>query len=114
MNVPGTSPWTDTHLKVTEGERINVTATGQITNSPGHFNGPDGAVGHLGIFSILGGDNHHAALIGLVAGSGSMFLVGANYNGLAAGTGELYLGINDVGVGNNSGQYSVTIRLQQS
>jgi hypothetical protein len=114
VTVPGTKPWTDTHMKVTKGERINITATGQITNAPGRFNGPGGAVGNLAIYSILGGGNHHAALIGLIAGTNSVFLIGADYNGLAAGDGELYLGINDVGVNNNSGEYTTTVRLQQS
>ena len=58
--------------------------------------------------------DRHAALIGLVAGANTPFFVGANYNDIAPATGRLYLGINDVGVDNNSGKYTATVRLQQS
>jgi len=109
------SPWTGTGLTVTKGERINIVATGQIAPGPGKFCDPDGYVAdNLDVVSIIGGGQHHAALIGLVAGSGLPFFVGANYNNLAPATGRLYVGINDVGLTNNSGQYAVTVRLQQS
>lgn len=114
VSVLGTSAWTDTGLKVTVGERINVTATGTVDNAPGSTNGPDGSPAvAFDIYSIIGG-GHHAALIGLVAGTTGPFLVGATYNGVAPGTGELYLGINDVGVANNGGKFTVSVRLQQS
>ena len=110
----GAAAWTDTGLKVTAGERINITASGQIMAGPGQPCGPDGiAQATLDIFSLIGG-GHVAALIGLVAGSSTPFLVGASYNGVAPASGQLYLGINDVGVDNNSGQFSASVRLQQS
>jgi hypothetical protein len=114
-NVPVTATvaWTDTGLTVTKGERANITATGQIGYGPGVLCGPDGKVGPFDPRSIIGGGQHHAALIGLIAGSGEPFLVGANYNSVAPAAGRLYLGINDVGLGNNSGEYIATVRLQQ-
>jgi hypothetical protein len=114
VTVPGTVSWTPTGLVVAKGERINITATGQVANAPGNFAGPNGAIGNLAKYSLLGGGEHHAGLIGLIAGSGSIFFVGANYNGIAQDDGVLYLGINDIGVGNNSGQYTTTIRLGAS
>jgi hypothetical protein len=114
VTVPGTVAWTDTGLKVTAGERVNITATGTVDNAPGSPNGPDGVSNPaLDIYSVVGTD-HHAALIGLVAGSAGPFLVGANYNNVAPATGELYLGINDVGVANNGGKFTASVRLQQS
>jgi hypothetical protein len=112
ITVPGTAAWTDTGLKVTAGERINVTASGQIAAGTGSNNGPDGINRtDLDVFTLVGG-GHVGGLIGLVAGSGAPFLVGSNYNGLATTAGELYLGINDTGVDNNSGQFSAIVRLQ--
>ncbi len=76
-------------------------------------NGPDGIDrADLDPFTLVGG-GHCGGLIGLVSGSSAPFLVGANYNGLAPTSGELYLGINDTGVENNSGQFSTMVRLQK-
>jgi hypothetical protein len=111
--VAGTSAWTDTTLMVTKGQRIQIVATGQIEGGPGQPCGPDGLSGTaLDVFSVIGG-GHTAGLIGLIAGSAAPFFVGANYNGVAPESGRLYLGINDLGVSNNSGQFTITLRLQQ-
>ena len=115
VSVAATVSWTDTGLTVTKGERINITATGQISPGPGFTCGPAGLPGSkYDIFSLIGGGQHHAALIGVIAGSNELFLVGANYNGVAPTAGRLYLGINDVGVSNNSGKYTAAVRLQQA
>jgi hypothetical protein len=114
LPVAATAAWSDTGLTVVKGERINIVTTGQIAPGPGQSCGPDGLPGTgLDIFSLIGG-GHTAAVIGLIAGSGTPFLVGSNYNGVASASGHLYLGINDVGVDNNSGSFTTTIRLQQS
>ena len=105
--MPGRSP----ALTVTKGERINITATGQILHAAGATSGPDGVTGNDGA-SIVGG-GHQSGLIGLIGGTNTPFFVGSNYNGVAAASGPLYIGINDVGLDNNSGQYTATVRLQQ-
>lgn len=80
---------------------------------PGQPCGPDGiAQVSADIYTLIGG-GHVAALIGLVAGSDKPFLVGSTYNDVAPAAGELYLGINDVGVDNNSGHFTTSVRLQQ-
>jgi hypothetical protein len=108
--VPSTIAWTVTGLSVTKGERINIAATGQITHAAGQPCGPDGVSGNDQA-SIIGG-GHQAGLIGLIGGSDVPFFIGANYNDLAPATGTLYLGINDVGLDNNAGKFTVTLRLQ--
>jgi hypothetical protein len=83
ITVQGASAWTDTGLKVTAGERINITASGQIMAGPGQPCGPDGiAQVSADIYTLIGG-GHVAALIGLVAGSDKPFLVGSTYNDVA-------------------------------
>ena len=98
-------------MKVTKGERINVTATGLVAFAAGGAGVPPAGTAGAPDVSIVTGN--HAGLIGLVGGSGMAFFVGANYNDVAPATGELYLGINDVGVSDNSGQFSATVRVQQ-
>ena len=104
--------WTTTGLNVTKGERINITVDGQIGYGSGLKCGPDGVTRKApDASSIIG--VQHAAVIGLVGGSGKPFYVGADYNGVAPATGRLLLGINDVVVTDNSGQFTATVRLQQ-
>jgi hypothetical protein len=112
ISVAGTVAWTDTGLTVTQGERISITATGTIFVGPNRSCGPNGLVGSYDSVSIVSGQ-HHGALIGLVAGANELFLVGAKYNGVAPAAGRLYLGINDIGVNNNSGNYMATVALQK-
>jgi hypothetical protein len=112
VSVPAATPWTNTNLKVTKGERIYVSARGTIVYGPNLTCDPDGAVRPSpDPGSIIGG--RHAAVIGLIGGSGLPFYVGSSYNGVAPASGQLYLGINDLGVTDNSGQFSATVRLQR-
>jgi hypothetical protein len=104
--------WTTTRLDVTKGERINITVDGQIGYGSGLKCGPDGVTRKApDASSIIG--VQHAAVIGLVGGSGAPFYVGTDYNGVAPATGRLLLGINDVVVADNSGHFTATVRLQQ-
>jgi hypothetical protein len=112
VSVPATVSWTNTGLDVTKGERINITASGEISPGGGLMCTADGLPGAQYNTASLVGGGHHAALIGVITSSDQVFLVGANYNGLAPAAGRLFLGINDLGVNNNSGQYTATVRVQ--
>jgi len=113
VSLPAATAWTNTNLKVTKGDRINVTASGTIVYGPNLTCDANGAARPSpDPGSIIGGQ--HAAVIGLVAGSGLPFYVGASYNGIAPASGQLLLGINDVGLTDNTGQFNATVRVQQS
>jgi len=110
--VSGAVAWTRTGLHLTQGERFDVRATGQVnfiqTASPV---GPDGATDpHPGV-CVLPGPDHHAALIGRILGpsADTPFLVGSTFDGQANLSGELELGINDIGVDNNAGSFHPSI-----
>jgi hypothetical protein len=60
---------------------------------------------------VLPGPDHHAALIGRISASGTPFLVGSSFAGSADRSGELYLGINDIGVNNNGGAFAATVQV---
>lgn len=112
VSVAAAAAWSGTGLQVTKGERLNITVAGQIGYGAKLVCGPDGARRKApDPNTIIGGQ--HAAVIGLVAGSGTTFFVGADYNGVAPATGQLYLGINDLYLLDNSGHFTATVRLQQ-
>jgi hypothetical protein len=106
--------WTRTGLSVTQGRRFVVHATGHVSviqTAPSV--GPDGATDeHPGV-CVLPGPDHHAALIGRILGPspGEPFLVGSTFDGQADQNGQLELGMNDIGVGNNGGAFQATVQV---
>jgi hypothetical protein len=114
VTVPGTVAWTPTGIHVAEGQRLVVHATGQVGFIGGVPPvGPNGAADlHPGA-CVLPGPEHHAALIGRISGQtpGAPFLVGQDFDGPAGASGELQLGINDVGVDNNDGAFQATVQV---
>jgi Protein kinase domain len=114
VEVPGTVSWTDTGVSLTAGERFVVHASGGVSFIQGAPPvGPDGdSVPHPGV-CVLPGPDHHAGLIGRISVSGAPFLVGSDFAGSADLSGELFLGINDIGVENNGGAFTVTVQVSQ-
>ena len=112
--VPGTVAWTDTGIDVRSGDLIAIEASGEIKAALDRAaTGPDGEQD-----PTLRGANlpelpgaNHAALIGRIGDAGPPFLVGPILKASADRDGRLFLGINDVGVDNNSGAYDVAIRV---
>jgi Caspase domain len=112
VSVPATVHWLDTKQDVSEGQRVRIEATGQVTHAVGSPQvGPDGDPRpELRQFNLLPSTNH-AALIAKIGDQGQPFLVGSSLNTVAYTTGRLYLGVNDAGLGNNSGSFNVRIEL---
>jgi hypothetical protein len=111
--VPGAQAWSDTSSDLAPGQRFIVTATGSVRYSSDHSTGPQGETDTNSLLCVLGGGTHHAGLIGLIAGTGEPFYVGPHYEGVAGQAGELYLGINDTTIDDNSGGFTATIQVQQ-
>jgi hypothetical protein len=102
---------------VTRGERLKITARGEVrpnidTDDPAV--GPDGDPGQQPPkFNVLPGEKHHAALIGRIDGvdsdTGKPFLIGREYTAIMDRSGVLVLGVNDTGLENNSGEFTVNV-----
>src|SRR4029077_11062562 len=110
VNVPATSPWTDTGIVVKAGDRIEMRAWGVIRFEAGSSSntvGPAGSGPSTGGCEYVVTDPHVAAhsLVANVAEEmtfdGRGFLVGTSWKGTApiAGTtapiGRLFVGFND-------------------
>ena len=112
ITVLGNKDWTDTGIRVRKGDTILFTATGRVQWAPGQEVGPDGSKRKLKPAILRPG--YPVSTIGaggLIAkiGSGNPFAVGNSAKISANESGQLYVGINDNGFGNNGGQFSVTI-----
>lgn len=106
--VSGTVPWTDSGLRVRAGDRVGVRATGDVRNNPDGGSGPDGVAGNPGLhrFNVIQGADH-GALLARIGPGGEPFLVGSAATFSAPASGALEFGVNDTGLDNNSGAFTV-------
>lgn len=110
FQVPGNTfaaanKWVDTKITLTQGERIHLTATGQVNlENYGQTTGPEGTTNVSG--NQL--ETHPAGALVAKIGNGKAFLVGAEYEGSANGSGNLQLGVS-LQNGQATGQYTVEL-----
>jgi hypothetical protein len=112
--VPGTVVWTDSEIDVVTGDRLEIKAGGRIRHSPdGPLLTPDGDPDLAGHPSNLPGveEANHAGLIGRIGEEGTPFVVGREFGMTVESEGRLYLGINDIGVDNNDGEFVAIVTL---
>jgi hypothetical protein len=112
--VPGTVVWTDSDIDVVTGDHLKIEAGGGIQHSKnGPLLTPDGDPNLPGHPSNLAGveDANHAGLIGKIGDDGVPFVVGSGIEMAVESEGRLYLGINDIGVDNNEGEFVAIVTL---
>lgn len=125
IQVSSLAPWTDTGIDVDAGAEIRITASGtvhygglaeQVTDANGgNFDGQkffSTAVLPSAVVCSLIGRIGDAPVPEGTPGDGAGF-VGVSYDEIAPASGRLFLGFNDQkqAFGDNSGAFSVTIRL---
>jgi hypothetical protein len=132
LQVPPTTPWFDTGIDVTAGQRVHILATGtvryggdpkQVTDANGgHFTGQKffttAVLPNTVVVSLTGKVGGTTAvdtgtpLPEGTPGDGAGF-VGAAYDEIVPESGRLFLGFNDRvnAFGDNSGGFTVTITL---
>jgi hypothetical protein len=103
VTVDASQQWVDTNVDLNPGDKVQVTASGEITypqegKTQGRKFGPDGLPrGFSGLLHQYPvGDGGHGALIGRLGppDSGQPFLVGAGKEFVAPVAGRLFLGVN--------------------
>ncbi len=113
IRVPANQQWTATNIAVRQGDRVQFSVTGeiQLSGDAGDKSTPDGSVKGRKAPSAPAPNTLAGALIGRIGG-GVPFGIGTMSNPLPMpGPGPLWLGINDDVVGDNSGEFIVTIRV---
>jgi hypothetical protein len=114
--------WTATGLSVTSGQQVSITAGGELDwqdsgcswpNSNNCTSGPDGPGPSVCDTSPHGNEPAPNlpcnSLIGKIGENGTPFEVGTSLDITAAAAGELYLGVNDNYLPDNSGGWKATI-----
>lgn len=111
--IPGNIAWTSIGYTLNIGDNIYIVSVGEISPNGVLKCDPNGVLNHPELqakLCILKTSNH-ACLIGKIGINGEPFFVGTNFSLITNTAGELYLGINDTDLKNNSGEYSVTISI---
>ena len=117
VTVPGTARWTDTGFVCVSGDAYIVLATGNVSfegDTTGGV-GPDGAAPRAdGTFdpggNVPGLENApHRGLIGSVDGA-NLFFIGSEATIACPSDGKLQLGVNDVGIDDNTGEFVATVK----
>ena len=111
LAVDGTQQWTDAGVDVRAGDRIEVTASGEVFHNEDNSIGPGGFPNRPDLLTPFP-ELNHAALIGRIGESGSGFYLGASTTTTAEADGRLYLGINDGGLENNRGSWDATVAAE--
>jgi hypothetical protein len=114
--VPGTQEWTDTGVMLNAGDALGITASGTVYIDPSYPQGPDGdpsctpAANYSSQSSAFPAPNLACwSLVGRI-GNGPPFEVGSSAS-LTTTAGELYLGVNDGDFSDNSGNWTVRIKI---
>ena len=107
--VRATDPWTDTGIRVFEGDAVRLEASGEVMFSPGVAVGPQGAP-TAQVERAPFPDRPAGALIARIGDDSAPILIGARSRTFrAARSGLLWLGINDDYHADNSGAFEVHV-----
>lgn len=125
VTIPGNQAWTATGTFVNAGDEITINATGGVAFSAG--SAPQSPAGDpQSCLTAASGPNGWRAspfpdvhlrcwsLIGKIGESGRAFYVGENRDLRSTSSGQLYLGVNDNVLGDNSGYFVATITVPSS
>ena len=107
-------PWTSTGVRVNAGDWVAIDAQGsvQLSTNPDDMAGPGGSVSGRQALEAPMRNRSAGALIGRIGNSAPFFL--GEQGGISApSSGELYLGVNDDFLTDNSGEYHVIITLDR-
>lgn len=109
LNVSARTAWTDTGISLRAGQMVYFEAAGRVRWGPGRQDGPEGEDNSPRNPGRPIPSRPGAALIGRV-GDDAPFLIGSDTNPIRVRSGgQLFLGINDDVLEDNSGEFRVRI-----
>jgi hypothetical protein len=114
IDVEARDGWSNTHIEVEAGDLLTITyVSGKWSPWPGEEFDAIGSGGDPRCRCNVMDGVSHAALIGRI-GDHEPFLVGGHYHHSIGESGNLYLGINDVDLYDNSGNLQVKVEVAEN
>ena len=112
IKVSGKQTWTTTGIRISKGQHVKITASGKVYANATVCGGPDGIPNRpdWDIYSVVKG-KPHAGLTAKI-GTGNAFFVGSSLSFTARDSGELFFRVNDNDLGNNKGEFSVSVKVK--
>jgi hypothetical protein len=115
IDVLGKRDWTSTGLIVKRGDRIRITATGNVTIDPasGRTSGPEGTTDIADPKKLMP-DQPTGALIGVIGADNDDFIfIGRSAEFTATRDGLLFLSVNEGTLADNAGTFRASIEIQK-
>jgi hypothetical protein len=115
LSVSGTSQWTDTSIDLLPGDKVTITATGNVQNAAAQAAGPEGfargwrdliralPVNGAGSGALIGRFGDAAAAVPFLVGASKEFTVNRNE--------RLFLGINQLAGEQSDGNFQVSVKI---
>jgi len=104
--------WTSSGYTVRRGQRIRITATGQVSLGNGRFSQPSG-LSTLSDNGKLMADEATGALIAVVGDDNNDFIfIGRARDFVAQRDGVLFLGVNEANLNDNTGAYDAVVEAE--
>lgn len=105
--------WTNSGFVVRRGQRVRVTAKGNISLGGGKFARPDGDSSQTDRKNRLMEDKPTGSLIAVIGDDNDEFIyIGSSVEFIAQRDGTLFLGINEGNLDDNSGSFEVSIEAE--
>jgi PA-IL-like protein len=121
ISVAANAEWVDTGITVRQGDKVTFSASGEVTLSadPNDKAKPGGSVSQRRAANAPVQSATAGTLIGRIgrnarAAAGPAFAIGDSKEMTMPSTGRLFLGVNDDGAGDNSGQFEVRIKVDRA
>jgi small nuclear ribonucleoprotein (snRNP)-like protein len=103
--------WTNSGWVVRRGQKIKIRGSGRVSLGNGRMSSP-GGISSLPDNDKLVKNQPTGALIAVIGGDNNDFIfVGNGYEFVAARDGDLFLGVNEGNLNDNSGSYEVVIEI---
>jgi hypothetical protein len=107
-----TNGWTNSGWVVRKGQKIRVFATGRVSLGNGRYSTPTG-ISTLPDADKLMKDRPTGALIAVIGADNNDFIfIGNSYEFTASRDGDLFLGVNEGNLNDNSGSFDVTVEIE--
>lgn len=106
-----TNGWTNTGWVVRKGQKIKIIGSGRVSLGNGRFASPAGITTLPDAEKLIKGQPTGGLIAVIGADNNEFIFIGTSYEFIATREGDLFLGVNEGNLNDNSGSFEVTIEI---